>query len=149
MTVSYDMFAKAFLAKVTQYDFVSMDTFERQDLVDGYMKRAIAEFRHICKYDFSSAEDDAIREFAVDVEEDDVDELIDIVSEGMLVQWMKPFIFKQDSLELFLNTRDFTAYSPAELLYRVGEAYDRVRRNFIAMMREYSFSHGDLGVLHL
>lgn len=149
MGVSYDMFTKAFLAKVTQYDFVTMDALERQDLVDGFMKRAIAEFRHICKYDFSTTDNDAAREFDVDVKEEDEDELYDIISEGMLVQWLKPFVYKQDSLELFLNTRDFTAYSPAELLYRIGNAYTDVRRNYINMMREYSYAHGDLEELHI
>ena len=149
MGVSYDSFTKAFLAKVTQYDFVMMDAFERQDLVDGYMKRAIAEFKSICKYDFSTTDDDVIREFNVDVKEEDEDEIFDIVSEGMLVQWLKPFVFKQDSLELFLNTRDFTAYSPAELLFRIGSAYTEARRNFISMMREYSYIHGDLTELHI
>lgn len=149
MSVSYDLFTKAFLTKVTQYDFVTMDEFERQDLVDGFMKRAIADFRHICKYDFSTTDDDAAREFNVDVKDEDEDELLDIISEGMVVQWLKPFVFKQDSLELFLNTRDFTAYSPAELLYRIGNAYTDARKTFINMMREYSYAHGDLSELHI
>lgn len=149
MSVSYDLFTKAFLTKVTQYDFVTMDEFERQDLVDGFMKRAIADFRHICKYDFSTTDDDVAREFNVDVKDEDEDELLDIISEGMVVQWLKPFVFKQDSLELFLNTRDFTAYSPAELLYRIGNAYTDARKTFINMMREYSYVHGDLSELHI
>ena len=149
MSVPYDAFTGAFLRKVAQYDFVTMDAFERQDLVDGYMKLAISEFRHICKYDFSATDDDNLREFLVEIDEQDEDEILDIVSEGMLVQWMKPYVFRQDSLELFLNTRDFTAYSPAELLYRIGNAYADARRNFRNMMREYSYAHGDLTELHI
>lgn len=149
MGVSYDLFTKAFLAKVTQYDFLTMDAFDRQDLVDGYMKRAISRFSHICLYDFSTTDDDVIREFNVEVQEEDIDEILDIVSEGMVVQWLKPYIFKQDSLELFLNTRDFTAYSPAELLFRIGNAYIDARKNFVNMMREYSYCHGDLTELHI
>lgn len=149
MSISYDAFTKAFLAKVTQYDFVTMDAFERQDLVDGYMKRAIADFRHICKYDFSNNADDTIREYTIEIKEEDEDELLEIISEGMVVQWLKPYVFKQDSLDYFLNTRDFTMYSPAELLYRIGNAYADARRNFVNMMREYSYSHGDLTELHI
>ena len=149
MSVPYDMFTKAFLAKVNEYDFVTMDMFDRNDLVDGYMKRAISHFRHVCKYDLSTTSDDIVREFFVDIEEDDMDEILDIVSEGMVAQWMKPYVYKQDSLEIFLNTRDFTAYSPAEMLLRIGEAYRAVNRNFTNMMREYSYNHGDLSDLHL
>ena len=140
MSVPYDVFTDAFLSKITEYDFVNMRDFERNGLIDGYMKRAIASFRKICKYDLSTTGDDIIREF---------DEIADIVSEGMLVQWMKPYTYKQESLESVLNTKDFTTYSPAELLMRIGNAYAAARKDFTNMMREYSYNHGDLTDLHL
>ena len=48
MSVPYDVFTDAFLSKITEYDFVNMRDFERNGLIDGYMKRAIASFRKIC-----------------------------------------------------------------------------------------------------
>ena len=42
MSVPYDVFTDAFLSKITEYDFVNMHDFERNSLIDGYMKRAIA-----------------------------------------------------------------------------------------------------------
>ena len=144
MSVPYDVFTDAFLSKITEYDFVNM-----RGLIDGYMKRAIASFRKICKYDLSTTGDDIIREFDVDIPDEDLDEIADIVSEGMLVQWMKPYTYKQESLESVLNTKDFTTYSPAELLMRIGNAYAAARKDFTNMMREYSYNHGDLTDLHL
>ena len=41
MSVPYDVFTDAFLSKITEYDFVNMRDFERNGLIDGYMKRAI------------------------------------------------------------------------------------------------------------
>ena len=146
MSVPYDVFTDAFLSKITEYDFVNMRDFERNGLIDGYMKRAIASFRKICKYDLSTTGDDIIREFDVDIPDEDLDEIADIVSEGMLVQWMKPYTYK---LESVLNTKDFTTYSPAELLMRIGNAYAAARKDFTNMMREYSYNHGDLTDLHL
>ena len=61
MSVPYDVFTDAFLSKITEYDFVNMRDFERNGLIDGYMKRAIASFRKICKYDLSTTGDDIIR----------------------------------------------------------------------------------------
>lgn len=147
--VPYDVFTGAFLSKVMEFDFANMEELQRNSIIDGYMKRAIADFRTICKYDFSTTGNDIIREFNVTVADDDIDELADIISEGMLVQWMKPFTYKQEGLESVLNTRDFTTYSPAELLMRIGEAYRGVRRDFVNMQREYSYRHGDLTDLHL
>ncbi|WP_196032720.1 hypothetical protein [Flavonifractor plautii] len=148
MSVPYDVFTKAFLAKVTEYDF-PISSYERNDMVDGYMKLAISEFKKICEYDFSSTADDIVREFNVDIPQEDIDELVNIISEGMLVQWMKPYVYRQENLENVLNTKDFTSYSPAGLLLRVRETYNMVQRGFTNMMREYSYNHGDLTDLHL
>ena len=93
MGVSFDTFTKAFLEKITEYDFVMLDKEISADLVDGYMKRACAQFNRICKYDLS-ARDDANRVFNINIPNEDIDEIIDIVSEGMIVQWLKPYTYK-------------------------------------------------------
>lgn len=149
MSVPYDKFTEAFLAKVTEFDFIRLSEYERNHLIDGYMKRAIAAFKKICKYDLTTTADDMVREFDTDIETEDLDEIVEIVSEGMLVQWMKPYTYKQENLESVLNTRDFTTYSPSELLLRISAAYAAVRKDFTNMMREYSYNHGDLSSLHL
>lgn len=147
--VPYDLFTGAFLSKITEYEFSGMADFERTTTVDGYMKRAIAAFKSICKYDLTTTADDNVREFNVEIEDEDLDEIVDIVSEGMLVQWMKPYVYHQDSLENILNTKDFSTYSPAELLLRIGNAHAAAKKDFTNMMREYSYNHGDLTDLHL
>lgn len=148
MTVSYDLFTNAFLNKVTEYTFIKMGSDDRLDVIDGYMKRACAQFANICKHDIVNGDDDA-RAFELEIDENELDELIDIISEGMVVQWMKPYMYKQENLENMLNTSDFSAYSPAELLYRVTNAYNMSKKDFTVMMREYSYNHGDLSDLHL
>lgn len=149
MSVPYDVFVGAFLSKITEYDFADMWQTDRDNIVDGYMKRAIASFRPICKYDLSTTANDMTRVFDVNIPDEDLDEIADIISEGMLVQWMKPYVYKQDGLESFLNTKDFSSYSPAELLKRVGDACRDAQGNFTNMKREYSYVHGDLTDLHL
>ena len=149
MSVPYDKFTEAFLAKVTEFEFIKLSEYERNHLIDGYMKRAIAAFKKVCKYDLTTTADDMVREFDTDIEAEDLDEIVEIVSEGMLVQWMKPYTYKQENLESVLNTRDFTTYSPSELLLRISATYAAVRKDFTNMMREYSYNHGDLSSLHL
>lgn len=149
MSLSYDVFTGAFLDKVSEYKFGRIGQFERMSIVDGYMKRAISAFKKICKYDLSTTADDVIREFDVTVDKADIDELIDIISEGMVVQWLKPYTYSQDNLELGINTRDFTRTSAAELLLRINNVYSNAQKTFLQMMREYSYNHGDLTDLHL
>ena len=65
------------------------------------------------------------------------------------MQWMKPYFYRADNLENVLNTSDFSQYSPAELLYRLTNAYNTSKKDFMNMMREYSYNHGDLSDLSL
>lgn len=148
MSVSYDVFAGAFLSKVTEYTFIQLQDENRTAIVDGFLRRAITKFAKVCKYDMSLYDDDN-RVFNVDIPQDDLEEIVDIVSEGMLEQWMKPYVYRQENLENILNSRDFTTYSPAELLLRISNAYAKVQKDYTNMIREYSYNHGDLSDLHL
>ena len=51
MSVSYDVFAGAFLSKVTEYNFIQIPEENRTAIVDGYMKSAIPKFSRVCKHD--------------------------------------------------------------------------------------------------
>lgn len=148
MSVSYDVFAGAFLSKITEYTFIQLPEADRTAIIDDYMKRAIPKFARVCKYDLSEHDDD-LRIFFAEIPACDLDEIVDVVSEGMLEQWMKPYVYRQENLENVLNTKDFTTYSPAELLLRIGNAYAKVQKDYTNMIREYSYNHGDLSDLHI
>ena len=148
MSVSYDVFAGAFLSKITEYTFIQLTEENRTAIVDGFLKRAVQKFAKVCKYNLLECNDET-RVFLADIPADELDEIVDIVSEGMLEQWMKPYVYRQENLENLLNSRDFTTYSPAELLLRVGNAHAKVQKDYTNMIREYSYNHGDLSDLHL
>ena len=150
MNVPYDYFVREFLLKISEFDFINLQEENRTAIVDGYMKRSFSAFKNVCKYDFQTTANDENREFDVNIDdESELTEIADIVSEGMVVQWFKPYVYKQELLELNLNTRDFSTYSPAELLRQVGSAYEKAQKNFIQMIREYSYNHGKISELHL
>ena len=149
MSIPYDAIIGAFLSKITEFNFINMDDENREELVNGYMRRAVSEFDRICKQDLTVSMDAVEQEFTVDVDDATADEIINILSEGMVVQWLKPYVYQQELLENVINSRDFTQYSPAELLMRVGNAYRRAQKDFTQMIREYSYNHGDLTVLHI
>ena len=104
MKVSYDMFTEAFLAKITEYNFLKLEECDRQAIVDGYMKRAASKFSEVCQFDIGNGDDDN-REYTLDgATEDQVHEIVDIVTDGMLEQWLRQYLYKQENLENMLNT---------------------------------------------
>jgi len=137
------------LNKISEFELLQLDDNNRTEVVDGYRKRAVAAFKKNCRVDLQTTADDENRVYDVDIADEDLDELVDIISEGMLVQWLKPYVYQQDLLQNLMNTRDYSMYSPAELLMRVGNAYQKAQRDYTQMIREYSYNHGDLTVLHL
>lgn len=149
MSIPYDTFIGAFLGKITEYELNALPEVARDETVYGYMRRAISGFKKNCKYDLTTTRNETDKVFNVDIPDEDIDDIVDIVSEGMVVQWLKPYVYKQELLENAINTRDFTTYSPAELLMRVGNAYDKAQKDYLQMIREYSYNHGDLSDLHL
>jgi tRNA A58 N-methylase Trm61 len=151
MSLSYDVFTTAFLSKITEYDLLTLDDNSRHEVVDGYMHKSLnnGTFKKVCKYNFSAIKDDDNRVFDIEIPDDILDEIVDIVSEGMVTYWLKPYVNKQEILENVLNTKDFTTYSPAELLLRVGNSYKDTHKQYMNMIREYSYNHGDLTDLHL
>ncbi len=149
MGVSYDVFIGAFLNKISEFELMQLLDDTRTEVVDGYLMRALSGFRKNCKYDFFTTRDDGQREFNVVIPEEDLDELVDIISEGMVVQWLKQYRNQQELLQNVLSTRDYSLYSPAELLLRVGNAYKTADGDYKQMIREYSYNHGDLTTLHI
>lgn len=148
MVISYDTLTGAFLAKINEFDLLELSSENREAVVEGFIRRAVSYFKKNCKYDFTTSFDDTHREFTIDIADADYDELVEILSEGMIVQWLKPYVYKQENLENALSTRDFSVYSPAELLLRVGNQYKKAQDDFTQLIREYSFNHNDLTRLH-
>lgn len=149
MSIPYDVFTGVFLNKISEYELYQLDDNIRPEIVDGYLRRAVANFRKNCKYDLSAARDDTERMFNVDIADEDLDEIVDIITDGMIVQWIKPYVYQQDLLQNVLNTKDYIQYSPSELLLRVGNAYDKAQKDYTHKIREYSYNHGDLTDLHI
>jgi len=150
MDISYDVFLSAFLSKVTEYDFATLSDSLRTGIVDGYMRRALIDFSDVCEYDFESSADDTRRLFSdIDISQRDLIEITDIVSDGMVVQWLRPYVYRIENLELTMSTKDFTTFSSANLLSSITDTYQKANRQFINRCREYSYRHGDLTVLHL
>lgn len=148
MSVPYDLFAGAFLSKITEYNFIHLDEYNCITVVDQYMKVACSQFNKVCKYDLVAGDNDA-RELKADIPADELTEIVDIISTGMVVQWLQPYMYRSENLENILNTADYSMYSPSELLYRVREVYQMAQRDFRSMIKEYSYNHGDLTNLAL
>jgi hypothetical protein len=147
MFVSYDTFAEAFLPKVTEYKWLGLDWPDRRDIVDNYLRAAMTEFRVVARQtwaDLGATE----REFEVEVEAADLDTIVDIVTDGMVVQWLRPHMFNSELWENVISTREFSVHATANIARQVRETYDTAAAAFAKRLKAYSYDTADLSKLH-
>jgi hypothetical protein len=137
---AYTTIYNSFLDKVNDYDLADMTAELAQTSMRGWLNQAVVRFLESCKKDLTQTEEGGFTE--------DLDLMeIDILTEGMVEAWLKPIRNNLDLLRNALSTKDFTTFSPANLLDKVNDAYSMAHANFLSRIKEYSFIRNDVGDL--
>lgn len=137
---AYTTIYNSFLDKVSDYDLADMTAELAQTSMRGWLNQAVVRFLESCKKDLTQTEEGGFTE--------DLDLMeIDILTEGMVEAWLKPIRNNLDLLRNALSTKDFTTFSPANLLDKVNDTYSMAHANFLSRIKEYSFIRNDVGDL--
>lgn len=137
---AYTTIYSSFLDKVNDYDLADMTAELAQTSMRGWLNQAVVKFLESCKKDLTQTEEGGFTE--------DLDLMeIDILTEGMVEAWLKPIRNNLDLLRNALSTKDFTTFSPANLLDKVNNTYSMAHANFLSRIKEYSFIRNDVGDL--
>ena len=137
---AYTTIYNSFLDKVNDYDLADMTAELAQTSMRGWLNQAVVRFLESCKKDLTQTEEGGFTE--------DLDLMeIDILTEGMVEAWLKPIRNNLDLLRNTLSTKDFTTFSPANLLDKVNNTYSMAHANFLSRIKEYSFIRNDVGDL--
>lgn len=144
MSTPYDVVYATFLGKIRAYDYTIMDESDIEDEMLGFMNLACSKFDQYCQVDLSKRDDDVMC-FVDDLTTEDVN----IISDGMIVYWLTPYVNNSDNLIAVLNSKDYQQFSPANLVKQVSALYATAQYKFTQGMKEYSYRHGDLTHLHI
>ena len=128
----YKAFIDTFLDKISDYKLLNYEDYLVDELAVGYMKRVCTKFDKICQADLSQQDDNEYAFLSDDID----DEIIDIVTDGMVVEWLRQYVNNSDNLENILNTKDFTMYSSKNLLAEIKSLYQDEQKAFTNSMRE-------------
>ena len=63
----------------------------------------------------------------------------EILAELMVVEWLKPHLYKSEFFENALGTKDYSTFSPANLLKEVRETYLTARERARFLIIDYSY----------
>lgn len=139
---TYDEVYEIFLDKITDYDFAAYPEGVQDEILQALLTSACRRFNRICVYDIISKEklEDGHTAFTVELGEEE----LDIITELMCVEWLKPFLNDTDNLHNRINTSEFSSVSPANMLSAIKETYSLSRQNARSLMNQYSYVHGDM-----
>ena len=129
-----------FKDKITDPDLIIFVEDLQVEMLVAYMNKAIAKCKRIVKTVDLSNRDDEIMEFGVEIP----DEVMAIITEWMTVFWLQPFVNNIENLRNNLSTKDFSVFSPANLLEKIGARYDVARKYARSLTNEYSYIIADM-----
>lgn len=138
---SYETVFLEFKDKITDPDLLTFAENLQTEILISYMNKAIAKCNRIVKgvVDLSQRDDKTL-EFPFVIPP----EVMDIITEWMMVFWLQPFVNNAENLRNNLSTKDFSVFSPANLLEKIGNRYDTARKHARSLTNEYSFIIADM-----
>lgn len=141
-TLYFDIY-NPFLEKITDYDLPAFIETDRENILHGFMVRTCSKFQRICKcatkIDLSDR-DETLKQFNDTL----TDDIIDIITTGMTVEWLRPKYLYDDNMKNMLNTKDYNmAASPANMANSIRATYLQAKKEFESDMNKYSFVNGD------
>lgn len=143
MGTGYDEIFSAFKDRITDPDLILFSDELQTEILVALMNNAISRCQRICNEVDLSDRDDETLTFNVTVPYD----IKEIISEWMVVFWLKPYLNNQENLQNALSTKDFSFFSPANLLEKIGNAYKDAFRSVRSLTNEYSYVHADFSGL--
>ena len=136
MNTTYQYVFNEFKDGITDPDLLQFAEDLQSDMLLAIMRKAIVKCNRITKKtcDLTNRNDVAL-EFNVEIPDD----VLDILLEWMVVIWLRPYVNNIENLRNNLNTKDFTMYSPANLLEKIGDRYDKAFAEANSLTNKFSY----------
>lgn len=125
--------------KFTDYSFLNEITDFKEALLQKYLLAAVADFQHSCTVDLNDY-DLELEQFNTELD----NEIIEILSWGIAYYWISAKALNSELLRNTIHNKDYTSYSPANLLKEIQSLRGAVEQEFRGRVRTYSFRHGDI-----
>lgn len=137
MSTPYYVIDNSFLNKISDYYLLDMEDEDAQELIDGYRNSASVKFKK-CKKLLNK--DDELRQYNDTL----TDEEIEILSNLMVLEWLKPQINSMDLLKQSMSTKDYTIYSQANHLEALMQLKKDIKAEVDKLIISYTFSNNSL-----
>lgn len=134
MSTPYEKIYENLLPKFRSYEIPMMNTDEVRDYLRDYLVPAIAKF-HVCRKDLNDR-DDILERFNVDLSNIE----IEILSNYALLEYIdSTYIRTPTLLKVNLSSKDFNAFSPANMLDKLMAMRNKYLSENEALVSRYAW----------
>lgn len=123
--------------KFTDYSFIGAVSDFKEALLQRYLLATMADFQPT---DIDLSYDIENEQFNSELS----NEVIEILSWGIAYNWINAQAMNSELLRNIIHKKDYTSYSPANLLKEVQTLRDTMRTEFFGRANAYTFAHGDV-----
>lgn len=142
MATSYEDIYNRAVFRFKDYDFLQMADEDVTAVLSAFLHSALSDFEPVCLLDLSDRDDENAT-FNIDLD----NEVSEILALGITYYWISARIADQEMLRNSLSTKDYTFFSPANLLRESQDFRDQVRKEYRDRITQYTYHHGLIGQL--
>lgn len=135
----FETLYKRFLLRVEQYSFYDKEIDVRELILRSYLDQACYRFTPYCKDVNLFDIDEENQRFNTELSP----QVIYILVENMAVVWLKTQRDSEENTKNMLSEKDYSVFSPANLLTSLRKAYTEADKEIIGIMNDYSLDDLD------
>lgn len=139
MATTYDAIYERAIFRFMDYDFLKLSNDQRASMLERHLRSAIVDFQSSCQTDLTQR-DETLKTF----KEVLTDEEQEILSLGVAYYWVSFKALNSDLLRNNMSTRDYSYFSPANLLGEVRALRDTLKKEYDDRIIAYSYLHGGI-----
>ena len=143
MATPYESIFQRAAFRFKDYDFCLMNDSDIDAVMKNYLKSAVSDFQGVCLQDLTDA-DDTLNQFNEDLD----NEVQEILALGISFYWVSSQVMNQELLRNSLSTKDYTYFSPANLLRESQALRETIRKEYRDRITQYTYRHGDIASIN-
>ena len=125
--------------KMSAYDFLDMEKKRRESVLEKFLTSAQADFQGSCSVDLADR-DTELEQYNQDLNEEEKE----ILALGIVFYWLSSKTIRSDLLKNVICNKDYTSFSPANLLKEVHSLRTEIKKEYKSRIREYAYRRSDL-----
>lgn len=142
MGTKYEEVYERYRARVRNYDFLNYNSAVRDVYQFDLLMLSISDFEDVCVQDLNDRDDEVLA-FNINLTNREKD----ILALGMVLHFVEPYVYNTDALQNAMSTKDFSLYSPANLLEKMTDLMTTTEARLRREINLYSFRNGEISRL--